>query len=284
LAPPGQPRYAGSMPEEFVPSTAFATQPGPDALWFAFRNRELLVLDDLTLPRGPAPATPVRQQFLGTFDGAPCFSAELAPDAAPPPGASFHGLRQLFTRLSPARFALAGRAVQVMEWDRTSQFCGACGTPTVTHATTRARVCPACQLSQYPRVSPAIIVAVERGSEILLVRPARSTTGTFTVVAGFIDPGETAVDAVGREVLEETGVRVKNVRYFDSQPWPFPHQLMLGFHAEHAGGEPIPDGDEIEAVAFFDVTRLPPLFPGRISISKWLIEDFCRRHGHDLPA
>jgi NAD+ diphosphatase len=125
---------------------------------------------------------------------------------------------------------------------------------------------------------------VERGSEILLARHARSPEGTYTVVAGFVDPGETAEDAVRREVLEETAVGVTNVRYFGSQPWPFPHQLMLGFQAEYQSGQPTPDGDEVQDAAFFDVDHLPRLFPGRISISKWLIEDFCRRNGRPLPG
>jgi NAD+ diphosphatase len=274
-----------AVSEGFVPSTAFVSLPGESGLWFAFRERELLLLDGLTLPRGPAPPLPpVRTQFLGRWNGEACFSAELAADSAPPAGATFYNLRQLFGRLPDELLALAGRAVQLTEFDRTHQFCGACGTPTVAHATTRARVCPRCDLTQYSRLSPAIIVSVERGSEILLARHARSPEGTYTVVAGFVDPGETAEDAVRREVLEETAVGVTNVRYFGSQPWPFPHQLMLGFQAEYQSGQPTPDGDEVQDAAFFDVDHLPRLFPGRISISKWLIEDFCRRNGRPLPA
>jgi NAD+ diphosphatase len=271
--------------EAFVPSTAFASLPDESGLWFAFRERELLALEGLSLPRGVAPpANAVRAQFLGRWNGEACFSAELPPGSPPLPGAAFYSLRQLFGRVPDDLLALAGRAIQLMEFDRTHQFCGACGTPTVAHATMRSRVCPRCDLTQYPRLSPAIIVSVERDSEILLARHARSPEGTYTVVAGFVDPGETAEAAVQREVLEETAVRVKNVRYFGSQPWPFPHQLMLGFQAEYEGGQPTPDGDEVQDAAFFDVDHLPRLFPGRISISKWLIEDFCRRNGRPLPG
>jgi NAD+ diphosphatase len=271
--------------DDFVASTAFAAPPQESGLWFAFREQEILLLDGLVVPRGLAPTLPVvRRQFLGHLRGEPCFSGEIAPGTAAPAGADFYTLRQLLTRLPDELALLAGRALQVMEFDRTHQFCGACGTPTEPHPTMRCRVCPRCQLSQYPRLSPAIIVSVERGSQILLARHSRSRDGTFTVVAGFIDPGETAEAAVAREVLEETAVQVRNVRYFGSQPWPFPHQLMLGFQADYADGVPTPDGDEVQEVAFFDVDHLPRLFPGRISISKWLIEDFCRRHGRPLPG
>ena len=271
-------------PRSFVSSTRFQTRQD-SGLWFAFRGRDLLVVDSNGVPRGRSledfGLSPVRVQFLGHLDGEACFSAELAKEADPPSGGNFRNLRQLFGQLPEELMAIAGRAVQVMEWDRTHQYCGACGSRTEPHAKMRARVCTnaACAIEHYPRVSPAMIVAVERGPEILLARSPHFPEGIFSVLAGFVDPGETAEEAVHREVFEETGIRVKNLRYFASQSWPFPHSLMLGFQAEYAGGEFVLDPDEIEAAGFYHVDALPKTFPGRVSISQWLMDDFCARHG-----
>jgi NAD+ diphosphatase len=271
-------------PFSFVPAMRWqpTDQPG---LWFAFRGRELLVTEGLTLPRTASLADlglgPVRVQVVGHLRGLPCLSAELPADAAEPPGARFRGLRELYGQLDPELMAIAGRAVQVMDFDRTHQFCGACGSATVPQRENRSRVCtnPACQLAHYPRLAPAIIVAVERGPEILLAHAPRFPAGLYSVLAGFVDPGESAEDAVHREVFEETAVRVTNIRYFGSQPWPFPHSLMLAFQADYAGGEVRFDGEEIEDAAFFRGDALPALLPGKISIAQWLLHDFHRRHG-----
>jgi NAD+ diphosphatase len=274
---------AGDDPLVFVPAAAWPVGDGP-GLWFAFRGRDLLVLDGDRVPRGASlealGLTAVRVQRLGHLRGEVCFSAELAPDAAAPAGAAFRSLRELIGVFEPELANVAKRAVQIMEWDRTHQFCGACGTPTAPDPRTRARACgnPACQLAQYPRLSPAVIVAVERGPELLLARSPHFPAGMFSVLAGFVDPGESAEDAVHREVFEEVGLRLTNVRYFGSQSWPFPHALMLGFQADYAGGTLTPDPAEIEAAGFYRADAFPPIRPGRISISQWLIQDFRARH------
>ncbi len=245
--------------------------------------------DSYAVPHVPSPdalgMSALRIQFLGTLDGEPCFSAEVARDTEPPRGAQFRDLRQLNGRLRDTLHSVAGRAVQIMEWDRTHQFCGACASPTLIHPTMRSRVCtnPDCKLEQYPRLSPAIIVSIERGDEILLARSPHFPPGIFSALAGFVDPGESAEDAVHREVFEEVGVRVKNVRYFGSQPWPFPNSLMLGYQADYESGELVLDPNEIEEAGFFHVDALPPMFPGRISISQWLIHAFCEQRGRSLP-
>jgi NAD+ diphosphatase len=251
-------------------------------LWFAFRGRDLLVLEGGSLPRGTAAEVglaPVRTELVGHLHAEPCYAAELPASTEPPAQGSFRGLRELYAVLPDELMRVAVRAVQVMEWDRTHQFCGACGTPTEADAADRARVCPRCRLSQYPRVSPAVIVAVERGPELLLAHAARFPQRIFSVLAGFVDPGESAEDAVHREIFEEAGVTVTNLRYFGSQAWPFPHSLMLGFQADHLEGEVVPDGEELLEAGFFPADALPPLFPGRVSIAQWLIHDFLRRHG-----
>lgn len=270
---------------DFVPSANF-TASAQRGLWFVFRRRELLVgqhalpLED-ALP-GELGLAIERAQFLGTLGAVPCYAAELAHDAPAPAGYRFSDLRLLYGQMDDALLSLAGRAVQIAEWDRTHQFCGACGSATEPHRLTRARVCPACKLEQYPRVAPAMIVCVERGAEVLLARSPHFPPGVYSTLAGFVDPGESVEQAVHREVFEETHVRVTNLRYYGSQPWPFPHSLMLGFWADYVDGDIVPEASEIEHADFFHVDALPRLFPGRFSVAKQLLEDFCRRHGRSL--
>jgi NAD+ diphosphatase len=141
----------------------------------------------------------------------------------------------LFSVLEDAHFALAGRALQLLQWDRDHQYCGRCGTPTVPRAEERARQCPACGLSAYPRVAPAVMALVRRGRELLLGRSPHFPPGMYSALAGFVEPGESLEQCVAREVEEEVGVRVANLAYFASQPWPFPHSLMIAFVCEWVG-------------------------------------------------
>jgi NAD+ diphosphatase len=266
----------------FVPSSLVRTTPRP-GYWFAFRGQELLLDLQLQVIRCDAlevlGVTPVRSQYLGELDGLACFSAQLSADVQAPAGTQFHPIRALFGRLSDAWMMLAGNALQIVEWDRTHQFCGACAGPTEVHPSSRANTCPRCKLDFFPRIAPAMIVVVERGPEILLARSPHFPPGIFSALAGFVDPGESVEDAVAREVREEVGVEVENPRYFGSQPWPFPNSLMLGFHADYRSGEIAIDGHEIEDAGFFHVDALPKMFPGNLSISQWLIRDFVRRLG-----
>ena len=277
-----------AFPNLFVPSTQVQTAPG-QGHWFAFRKRELLLIDRFTVPTTDSlqafGLVPVRTQFLGHLDGVACFSAELPLDIEAPQGMVFRDLRQLYGKVTEEQMAVAARAVQIMDWDRSHQFCGACGSPTQQHAKTRARVCTnnACRLEHYPRLSPAMIVAVERGDELLMARSPHFPPGMYSVLAGFVDPGESAEQAVHREVYEETRIRVKNIRYFGSQAWPFPNSLMLGFQADYESGDVLADPDEIEDAGFYHFNALPGVRPGRISIAQWLIHDFCLRHGRSLP-
>ena len=161
-----------------------------------------------------------------------------------PDGYRWQPLLNLGAQLDTPSWMLAGRAVQLVEWSRTSRFCGRCGTPTELAARERAASCPRCGLNAYPRLAPAIIVTVERGDEILLGQ-GRGFQGMYSALAGFAEPGETLEETVRREVREEVGVEVGLVRYFGSQPWPFPHSLMIGFSATWSAGEIQIDGEEI---------------------------------------
>jgi NAD+ diphosphatase len=182
------------------------------------------------------------------------------------------GLRALFGALDDTVFALAGRAFQIMDWDRSHQFCGRCGTPTRLKEGERSRQCPSCGQLHYPRIAPAIMALIRRGPEFLLARSPHFPPGMYSALAGFSEPGETLEQTLVREVREEVGIEVANIRYFASQPWPFPHSLMIAFHCDHAGGEITPDPAEIEAADWFAVDRLPQALPSPISISRRLID------------
>lgn len=260
-----------------------------DALWFVFRGSELLLAADGSLPaaRPPGPAGDGGSvQYLGDYGGKPCYGAAWAGDAPPPGGHVFCHLKKLLDRLPQALGHLAGRGLELIEWERSHRYCGVCGAPTIQRGAAIVRRCSNadCRREHYPRVSPVVIVAVERGPEILLGRSPHFIPGMYSTLAGFVDAGESAEAAVHREIFEESGLAVANLRYFASQPWPFPHSLMLGFQADYAGGEIRVAADELEDAAFFHVDRLPAVLPQPSTIAHWLIRDFCRRHGRTFPA
>ena len=274
-------------PYRFVPHHRTPDDPGDNPMLFAFRGRDLLVTEDMKLPKvseiDAHGFEAVRRQYLGSLDGRHCYSVELPADASETGGMRFANLHMLYGSFDDATHAIAGRAVQIVEWDRTHQFCGACGERTVLSEIDRSRSCPDCQFPMYPRLAPAMIVSVEREDEILLARSPHFPEGIMSVLAGFVEPGESAEDAVVREVFEETAITVKNVQYYSSQAWPFPNSLMLGFRAEYESGEIEIDGEEIVAAQWFKASEMPNFFPGRVSISQWLIHDFLERNGINPP-
>lgn len=184
------------------------------------------------------------------------------------------GLRGLLARsVDEVEYARLARASQLATWHDQHRFCGRCGGTLQVHPQDMARQCPVCSLVQYPRVSPCIIVLVTRGDRCLLAHSARFPPGRYSTLAGFIEAGETAEAALKREVHEEVGIKVHNIRFFASQSWPFPHQLMLGFFADHLSGELVPDGEEILEAGWFGVDDLPDL-PPPFSIARQLIDHF----------
>ena len=226
----------------------------------------------------------IAEDHPGQHAGLPCFAVDLPDSAQAAEGLAFKGLRNLFGLIDEELFAVAGRAFQVVQWDRTHRFCGRCGRATVHHERDRARQCPGCGLVSYPRVSPAVIVLVSRGDRFLLARNASFPGKRYSIIAGFVEAGETLETAVVREIREEVGIEVRNVAYFGSQPWPFPHSLMVGFTAEHASGEIAIDGEEIVDAGWYraDPEQLPEL-PNRISISRRIIDSFLNAQGVHLP-
>jgi NAD+ diphosphatase len=244
---------------------------------FVFRGHELLLREaDLELPAdsivSALPVEPRDMHPVGLWNGVYYRAGWLPRESeAPPPGHVFRSMRALFNRHDDAMLAIAGRAYQIVEWARTHRFCGACGQPMVLQPGERAMRC-ACGHTAYPRISPAMMVLVRRGDSILLARNIAAPPGRMSALAGFLEAGESVEEAIHREVREEVGLEVKDLRYFASQPWSFPHSLMIAFTAEYAGGELVPDTREIVEAAWFGPgDKLPELSP-RQSISRALID------------
>jgi len=257
-----------------------------DTHYFAFRGRELLVRPEAARARVPDAAgwralglPAVRQNELGRTTVA----VELADDVDAPAGMAFENLRLLHSRLDAPVLGLAVRAVHIVEWGRGNQFCPRCGAAAERVLGELAKRCGACRTSVYPRLSPAVIVLVERGDTFLLGRNARFPIAMYSTLAGFVEPGETLEEAVHREIREESGIEVDGLRYFGSQPWPFPDSLMIAFNATYAGGELRPDPAELSDARWFRADDMPVVSP-RISIARRLIDDWMRRRGVDPDA
>ena len=251
--------------------------------WFIFAGGKLLVT--LNEEGHPSPVDMSPEELgmaahfsrpLGMLGTIACSVAAVAKETPPPLAMEFRDLRGLYGAIDDDLFRLAGRAIQIVHWQRQHRYCGFCATPLEDAPGEMARRCPNCSTVSYPRLSPAVIMSVERGDEILLGRSPRFPKGMYSVLAGFVEPGETLEEAVKREVMEEAGVTVGDIRYLASQPWPFPHSLMIGFTSRYLGGELVVDRGELEDARWFSRDNMPAL-PSPISISRLLIEDFLSR-------
>ena len=252
--------------------------PAPDSLWWCVQGSRVLIGDDAAVPSGASPEAaglvsddPIGTHFLGLLNGRECWAADVGREVGVPDGYEFSDLRALHGALGERRWALAGRAVQLVEWDHTHVFCGRCATPTEPAPGERARRCPACGLLAFPRLAPAVITLVTRGDEALLAQGANFGVPMYSCIAGFVEPGETLEEAVAREIGEEVGVEIDAISYQHSQPWPFPHSLMIGFRAEWKEGDIRIDGVEIADAGWFRFDELPMIPPG-ISIARRLID------------
>jgi NAD+ diphosphatase len=278
---------------EFVRARGALPGIGEPAWRFIYRGRELVVGERgdaagerttrFAVPDGPRSAedalVPAQSVVIGRLDGVPCLAGSLPEGAALPPGTSGRDLFRLYGTVDDQTYAIAAYAYQIAYWQETGRFCPRSGHATTQNEVDWGRTCPACGHIGYPRVSPCAIVLIHDGADrVLLARQSAWPKGVYSLVAGFVEPSESLEDCVAREIREETGVEVEQIQYAGSQPWSFPHQLMVGFTARYAGGDLRIDPAELEDARWFDVDALPPLPPPQ-SIARRIIEGYvAARH------
>lgn len=247
--------------------------------WFVFHENRLLIEkrnDGYHIPSGTEPPVQVPTgntiHTIGSLNGS---TAKAYAIVSPVNGSEndirmMKDLRASYDVLPLDEYKMAGKASQILTWDGNSRFCPSCGIPTVQVGPISKR-CPQCHKEIYPRISPAIIVLIKKGDSVLLVH-ARNFRGTFKgLVAGFLEPGETLEECVRREVLEETQLHIKNLKYFGSQPWPYPSGIMIGYTAEYESGTIRLQNEELNTAAFYDRDHLPEL-PQKLSIARRIID------------
>ena len=269
---------------DFIPSLSPPPLTTDPVRLYVFRGSEIL-LPDTARPRGVEVGWQNLEKYLGgdrkglhylgQREGLPCFAAEAPAEFSSPPGTRFVAARDAFIRGDPGFVRAVSAGLEILSWDRSNRFCGQCGEAMEDAQGERARRCPSCGLVRYPRLSPAVIVAVRRDQEILLARAHRFPPGMYSVLAGFVEAGETLEECIHREIDEEVGIRVRDVRYFGSQSWPFPHSLMIAFTASYDGGILRPCPDELADAGWYSARELPQL-PPSASIARRLIDDFAR--------
>ncbi len=269
----------------FTPGFDILTKDPPEGYWFLFFDGELLLTRDDDAKTGVPFLSNMKERgfdftdylYIGSVDGSDCYAANLDRKNAGQ-GFSFNGLRQLYRSVQDDWFPLISRAFHLTYWASKNKYCGCCGAAMIGVPEESALKCVSCGQIVYPRISPAVIVAVVRDRQILLARAGRFPTAMYSVLAGFVEPGESLEDCVRREIREEVGIEVKEIKYFASQPWPFPDSLMIGFTAQYASGEIVIDNKEIVDAAWYSAGNLPEIPPGKSSISRRLIDWFVREN------
>ncbi|WP_051624146.1 NAD(+) diphosphatase [Clostridium akagii] len=282
-------KSAESIYKRYIPATVCEQEGISNTYWFVFSSNKLLVniqKDGVSIPFVKTieelNIVPLgTQQYLGTLEGQPSYALEVSEESADQDGMCFTDLRSLYGQLEEDIFILAGKALQIVNWDKNHKYCGGCGTETVTIQGERAKRCPKCGLINYTQICPAVITAVLKGNKILMAHNSSFTENMYSLIAGFLEPGETLEECVQREIMEEVGIKVKNIKYFGSQPWPFPNSMMIGYVAEYDSGEILVDGVEITEAGWYDAENLPEL-PTKISIARkiidWYIHDYSQKN------
>jgi len=263
--------------EQFIPAFRSTAPDDADSLYIALVAGKAVLRsgDESVFARN---AWWSREQVVGEYVIGHCGATAVMAVELKPPQDSFEQLQllplfQCLMQYSALEFSVIGRASQILQWSADHRFCGRCGNATQLHAKEMARVCEACGHQSFPRLAPCIIVLIHDGDRVLLARGPQFPEGMFSTLAGFVEPGETLEQAVAREVLEEVGVRVADISYIESQDWPFPHQLMVGFWARYGGGDIVVDEHEITEAAWWPVDALPSM-PPQQSISARLIRRY----------
>lgn len=267
-----------ALKNRFIPAVKKGT-PGATGHWFIFSGDQLLVEESSSVHFDKKPFSPEARginpdfsMLFGHYDSIPCFLAAIDPSQTVQ-SMSAVNLRSLFGVVDDDYFSLAGRALQILHHTREHIYCSRCATPMKDRLEELARFCPSCGFISFPRVSPAVIMAVVREDHILLGRGAHFVKDMYSTLAGFVEAGETLEEAVCREVHEETSIVVNKVNYVTSQPWPFPHSVMIGYTAHYRKGEIKIDRKELEDARWFHYKDLPKL-PSRVTIARLLIDNF----------
>lgn len=252
--------------------------------WLIFNSDKLLVkiVDNETIiPTAKnieeLKVFPISIHYLGLLNEHNCYAVKTNSNETQNSNMCFKPLKSLYDDLDEDIFLLAGKAIQIVKWEETHKYCGRCGTPTDTIKGQYAKVCPKCGFISYPRISPAVITAVIKDGQILMAHNKSFPGNRHSVIAGFVEPGETLEECVQREISEEVGIKVKNIKYFASQPWPFPNSLMVGFVAEYESGEIAVDGDEITRASWFKPLDNVEL-PSKMSIARQIIDWYREKY------
>lgn len=266
---------------QFIPSINAPHHSDKLAYWFIFRGNEIMISGQGNCRHIPqfidiqqSGVRIIRHHYLGRLDGQDCYCAEVSCDTAIPDDMTFSPLRPLLEVIDEEMFALAGRAFQIVDWDRNHQFCGRCSSLLCAKTDERAKTCSSCGLVLYPVIAPAVIVAVVRDRTLLLAHSHRFQAGLHSVLAGFVEAGETLEECVRREVGEEAGISITDIKYFGSMPWPFPNSLMVGFTARHVSGEIVIDNNELQEANWYSPGNMPNKIPVKGTIARQLIDWF----------
>ena len=266
----------------FEPSVQPLHKKSNEDYWFLFKDNRLLVLEDgdkIHIPRweyvDDLDISVYNIQYMGAFCGCNCYCGEIA-DHIEEENVDFLDLKTLSKTVDESIYILSSKANLLLNWLRSNQYCGVCGSKMYKKESSseRAMVCSNCGNTTWPRTSPAIIVAVTKGDKLLLARNRQFPNRMYSVIAGFVEYGETFEECIKREVYEEVGIKVKNIKYFGSQPWPYPNSMMIGFTAEYLDGEIEVDGEEIVHADWFSKEEILGIYNKSISIGSELIEWF----------
>ena len=247
--------------------------------YFIIFHQDSLILEENQLPQGLPETLSYRANLspyhaIGEFAGQPIYCTEWLTEAPLLPTFKVVSVRQALQHLPTHWYAMIARAIAILKWEKNHRFCGHCGTRTKQVDHLFEMRCPLCQLIFYPRISPSVIVLIERNDEILMARGAHFAPGVFGLIAGFVEAGESLEEAVHREVAEEVGLKITHLRYIGSQPWPFPDSLVAAFRAHYASGDLLIDHNEIETAGWYRYDKLPGYPSSSVSIARRLIEQF----------
>ena len=269
-----------AIKDDFLPVKPGEEKPDSTGLWVIIQGNAFVVRDDgenLSLCEGALPDWAVAEEgplCIGRWQGKLLSAVRIGDNAVVPEPYVTEQFLAAEERLDDRLLTLGGLARQILHWERTSRHCSLCGGNAGRIPDSWGKRCQECGYENYPHIHPCIIVLVARGDEFLLARKPEWVKGRYSLIAGFLEFGESLEECVQREVREEAGIAVKNVQYVGSQNWPFPGQLMAGFVAEYAGGEIVVDRAELEDARWFRLDDMPPELPGRLSIARWIIDRF----------